>query len=68
MEIDYKDLSFPINAKSRQEIAEEYCISTKTLNRWLKRAKLNIPNGLITPLNLLKIYGVFGLPKKHKTD
>ncbi len=36
-------------AKSRQEIAQEYGISARTLCRWLKKNQLFIPNGLISP-------------------
>ena len=68
MGIDYKDLPFQIKARSRQELAEEYCISTKTLKRWFKRASLDIPNGLITPIDLLKIYEAFGIPGKGKIN
>jgi transposase-like protein len=36
-------------AKSRQEIAQEYGISARTLCRWIKKNQLLIPNGLISP-------------------
>jgi transposase-like protein len=51
-----------LNAKTRQEIANEYGISIKTLNRWIKKAKLDIPSGLIDPLHLNIIYETFGVP------
>ncbi|TNF44858.1 MAG: helix-turn-helix domain-containing protein [Cytophagales bacterium] len=38
-------------AKSRQEIAQEFGISAKTLSRWFLKEKLNIPKGLISPKN-----------------
>jgi len=49
-------------AKTRQEIAIEFGISTKTFSRWLKKEKINISNGLITPKDQEKIYEIFGHP------
>lgn len=51
-----------IKAKTRQEVAAEYGIDRKTLNKWFKMADLNIPNGLIKPCNVFKIYDTFGFP------
>ncbi len=42
--------------KYRTELAVEYRISVRTLNRWIKRANLDIPHGLIDPYNLRIIY------------
>jgi abortive infection bacteriophage resistance protein len=36
-------------AKTRQQIASEYGISTKTLKNWLKNADIVLPTGSITP-------------------
>lgn len=36
-------------AKSKQQIAEEYGICVKTLNKWLKKVNLKIDRGLISP-------------------
>ena len=33
--------------KTRQEVAEEYGICPKTLNRWFKKADIYIPSGLL---------------------
>jgi len=49
--------------KTRQQIAFEYEISTKTLSRWLKREKIAIPSGLVRPIHLELIYRTFGWPK-----
>lgn len=46
-------------AKSRQEIAEEFGISAKTLSRWFLRENLIIPKGLISPKNQDLIYEKF---------
>jgi DNA invertase Pin-like site-specific DNA recombinase len=53
--------------KSRKELANEYGISTKTLYRWFKRNRINIPPGLIDPYHLDIIYKSFGNPKHLKT-
>lgn len=58
---------FYSKAKTRKEIACEYGISERTLNRWLKREKLKIPSGLIYPRNLKTIYLKFGTPKNITT-
>jgi len=55
-------------AKTRQEIANEYAISVRTLNRWIKRANLCIPKGLVDPYHLTIIYKTFGVPKKANED
>lgn len=51
-------------AKSRQEIANELGISTKTLNRWLKKHKIKVSSGLITPKESQLIYQIFGNANK----
>jgi hypothetical protein len=52
--------------KYRSELAEEYFISLRTLNRWIKRANLDIPHGLIDPYHLRIIYKEFGIPGDKK--
>ena len=60
-------------AKSREQIALEYGICRKTLNKWLKCAGLNVPKGLINPQYQKIIYDEFGVPgytaelQKHNT-
>jgi len=49
--------------KTRQQIANEYGICTKTFNKWLKEAKFNLKRGLINPRSQELIYKKFGLPK-----
>jgi DNA invertase Pin-like site-specific DNA recombinase len=55
------NLMYPV--KTRQQIADEYGIHRTTLNRWLKRAKIELSNGLISPLAQQAIYAEFGYPK-----
>jgi len=50
--------------KTRQEIADEYGVSTKTLSRWLKKKNLDISSGFVTPKEQNQIYEVFGEPPK----
>jgi transposase-like protein len=50
-------------AKSRQEIAQEYGISTRTLSRWIQKNKLSIPTGLLSPKSQELIYQEFGKAK-----
>lgn len=49
-------------AKTRQQIANEYGISRKTLYNWLKREKIILKSRLVTPQEQTKIYGKFGNP------
>jgi hypothetical protein len=55
-----------LKAKTREEVAAEYAICVKTLNRWLKKAKIILPPGLIKPFHLQIIYEAFGTPRKLK--
>lgn len=53
-------------AKTRQQIADEYGICTKTLLKWLKNEKIYLKKGLIDPKTQLLIYNTFGDPKEYK--
>ncbi|MEO1515855.1 MAG: helix-turn-helix domain-containing protein [Bacteroidota bacterium] len=48
--------------KTRQQIADEYGISPRTLRRWLKTYNINLPRRLVSPKDQLVIYSVFGKP------
>jgi hypothetical protein len=50
-------------AKTKQQIAEEYGICTKTLNKWFKEEKVKLKRGLINPKTQDYIYKKLGLPK-----
>ena len=52
----------PIYAKSRQQIANEYGICTKTLNKWLREKKIHLKRGLINPKAQSLIYKRLGSP------
>jgi hypothetical protein len=56
--------SLKLQTKLRKEVAWDYGISARTLNRWFRKTRLNIPNGLIDPYHLKIIYDTFGFPKK----
>ncbi len=50
-------------AKTRQEVATEYGICTKTLRRWLKKSNITLPSrDLISPKMIQEIYNRFGCP------
>lgn len=51
--------------KTRQEIADEYGISRRTLLRWLKKQNIHLPNGLVTPKVQELIYQHFGYPQQN---
>lgn len=55
-----------LSPKNRSELAQEYGVSVRTLNRWFKREGLNIPRGIIIPRNLQKIFEKIGFPDKIK--
>jgi transposase-like protein len=46
--------------KTRQELATEMGICPKILNRWLKKHQIEIPNGLISPIQQQKIKELLG--------
>ncbi|MCJ7448223.1 MAG: hypothetical protein MUO72_11050 [Bacteroidales bacterium] len=50
-------------AKSKQQIADEYGICIKTLNKWLKQENIKIVIGLINPRMQDLIYKRLGIPK-----
>ena len=49
-------------AKTRQEVAGEYAITPRTLQRWLKKADIKPSRGRLTPFYLERIYTAFGKP------
>ena len=57
-----------IHAKTRIQIAIEYCISVKTLYRWLKSEGIYLNSGLIKPNELRLIYSTFGAPKNSRSN
>jgi DNA invertase Pin-like site-specific DNA recombinase len=56
-----------LKAKTRGEVADEYGIKARTFYRWLKKANIKLPSGLIKPCDLQIIYNTFGIPKILKT-
>lgn len=50
--------------KTRQQIAEEYGISRRTLLRWLVKAKVKLPRGLVRYADQIKVYRVL---EKYKS-
>jgi len=51
------------NAKTKQQIASEYGICTKTFDKWLKQGRIKIRRGLINPKDQDIIYKKLGYPK-----
>ena len=48
--------------KTRQQIAEEYGISRRTLYRILKRYNIELPVGVLPPEAVLRVYQILGKP------
>ena len=48
--------------KTRQQIADEFGINRKTLERMLKRADMILPSGNVSPKSQQVIYEYFGMP------
>ena len=48
--------------KTRQQIANEYGVTRKTLYSWLKKEKIELPQSLISPKEQTVIYNKFGNP------
>ncbi len=51
-----------IRAITRQELADQYGVCRRTLNRWLKTNGIKIQNGLITPKDQELIFSKIGHP------
>ena len=47
-----------------RDIAKEYGVCAKTLNKWLKQNSVEVPRGLIYPSLKKKIYNKLGEPEK----
>ena len=52
-----------LKAKTRQEVAEEFGICVKTLNRRLKKQNIVVSPGVFFPKTLKIIYETFGVPE-----
>jgi hypothetical protein len=59
--------SLSLEVKTRQEVADEYGISLKTLRLRLINEKINIPPGRLYPKTLRIIYNTLGRPGRLKT-
>ena len=55
-------LTMSSKAKTRQEIANEYGICTKTLKKWLALNNITLGRGLIPPKDQKLIYESLGYP------
>ena len=49
-------------AKNRQSLAAEYGINRKIFREWLKKAKLVLSRGALTPKEVALVYETFGDP------
>lgn len=61
--------------KTRQQLADEFGVSVRTLYRWLTKWNVNLPGGLIRPSDQDAIYRIVGKPEhdsakseERKTD
>lgn len=54
--------------KTRQEIADSYGISRRTLMRWLSNAEITLDNRLVTPKEQQLIYEKLGNPNINSRD
>lgn len=52
----------PTVAKTREQVADEYGISERTLRRRLKKENIVLPKGNIMPKDQLRIYESLGPP------
>ena len=50
------------SCKTRQQIADEYGISRRTLYRLVKRYKIDLPEGLLPPEAVQRVYQALGEP------
>jgi len=57
-------LSTPISAMTRQEIADLYKVSRKTLKKRLNRQGIILPAGLVYPKDIELIFSLLGMPRQ----
>jgi hypothetical protein len=60
--------SIPLKIKTRQEVAEEYGTTVKTLIRRLLKKGVVLPPGLIFPVTCKIIYYTLGIPVALKVN
>ncbi len=51
------------SVKTRQQMAYEFNICVRTLNRWIQKEQLDIPRGRLLIKHQLLIYRTFGDPE-----
>lgn len=54
-------------AMTRQQMADNYEICTRTLNKWLKEEGITLKKGLISPKDQEIIYSKLGHHPNHNT-
>ena len=52
--------------KTKQQLADEYGVCSKTFNKWLKKHNIEVDRGLITPKEQKIIYSILGVPKSSQ--
>jgi transposase-like protein len=52
--------------KTKQQLADEYGVCSKTFNKWLNKHKVEVDRGLITPKEQEIIYSILGVPKNSQ--
>jgi hypothetical protein len=57
-----KEFHFNI-VKTKQQMADEYGICTKTFDKLLRKKRINLDRGLIYPKDQLMIYSTLGIPE-----
>lgn len=67
IKIDPAIEALPLGPKTRKEVAREYDVTLKTLRCRLRKAKIDVPGGIIFPKTLKNIYNALGLPKNLVT-
>jgi hypothetical protein len=51
--------------KTKQQMADEYGVCTKTFNKLLLKKKIKLERGLISPKDQINIYNELGPPKNQ---
>jgi hypothetical protein len=51
--------------KTKQQMADEYCVCRKTFNKLLTRQHIKLARGVISPKEQLKIYQKLGIPDRR---
>lgn len=56
------------NTATKQQLANDYEVSVKTISKWMRLAKLEFAGGILYPAQLREFYEKIGAPMVEKKE